>query len=176
MLAWIREKRAAAVLKESVKAKKTQNKAFDKKVRDGDVSRQLELTQPVFNKLRRLQEFKWFADRGIEPTCISCAKTNMDWCAGHFKSRGAQGALRFDAKNVYLQCNRYCNSGLSANISGNKTTRGYLQGLVDRFGEDAAREIIEYCEVDRVKKWQAEELIAMRRQMSVEIRELEAVL
>jgi len=84
--------------------------------------------------------------------------------------------LRFDELNTALQCNRYCNKGLSGNINGNKTTRGYLQGLRDRYGEERAREIIEYCEVDRIAEWNCEELIAMRKQWNVEIRELEKIL
>jgi hypothetical protein len=155
------------------KAKKDKNNAFDKKVKDDDAKYQLKLTQPVFNKLRKLQEFKWFADRGLEPTCISCDKPNMDWCNGHFKTRGSQKALALDPMNSYLQCNRYCNMGLSANINGNKTTRGYLQGLRDRFGEAKAQEIIDYCEIDRKAEWTGLELIAMRKQMRKEIKELE---
>jgi len=45
--------------------------------------------------------------------------------------------------------------------------------LADRFGEDQAKEIIEHCEVDRVAEWDCDELIAMRKQWNIEIRELE---
>ena len=100
----------------------------------------------------------------------------MDWCCGHFKTRGSQRELAYDEKNTYLQCNRYCNKGLSGNINGNKTTRGYLQGLRDRFGEREAQGIIEYCEQKRVKKWTCEELIEMRKKFNAEIRRLEKLL
>lgn len=137
-----------------------------------DTKLQHDLTQAVFNKLRVLQEKKWFADRGLEPECISCGKQNMDWCCGHFKSRGAQGNLRYDEKNTYLQCNRYCNMGLSGNISGNKTTRGYVAGLFVRFGE-IAQSIIDYCESNTaVKKWTGEELQEMRKTFNLQIKEL----
>ena len=139
-----------------------------------DTAKQHKLTQTVFNKLRRLQEFKWYRDRDLEPECISCGKANMDWCCGHFKTVASQGALRYDEKNTYLQCNKYCNSSLSGNINGNKNTRGYLQGLIDRFGEIKADEIVEYCEIDRVKKWDGKRLMLMRKGMNEEIRKLQA--
>jgi len=138
-----------------------------------DTKKQHQLTQTVYNKLRVLQEKKWFSDRGLEPECISCKKKNMDWCCGHFKSRGAQSNLRYDDMNTYLQCNRYCNMGLSGNIEGNKNTRGYKQGLADRFGDDRAQEIIEYCENNTaVRKFTGPELEQMRKYFNQEIRRI----
>ena len=168
-------KLAQSLRKEHIKDKKAWAKK-KREFKESDLAYQLKITQPVFNKLRRLQEFKWFKDRGLEPTCISCNKPNMDWCCGHYKTVGSQSELRFDVLNTYLQCNRYCNKGLSGNISGNKNTRGYLQGLRDRFGQEMAKEIIEYCEVDRVVDWDCDELIAMRKMFNAEIRELKIYL
>jgi len=138
-----------------------------------DVSKQHELTQAVFNKMRRLEELYWFKVRGLEPECISCGKKNMDWCCGHFKCVKTQGAIRYDRVNTYLQCNRYCNRALSGNIEGNKNTRGYKQGLKDRFGIERYNEITAYCEKDRIKKWTGRELYDMRKEFNKEIRELE---
>lgn len=145
-----------------------------RKVVESDIEKQHVLTQKSFNRMRVLQEKIWFAERGLEPECISCGKTKMDWCCGHFKTRGSQGNLRYDEKNTYLQCNRYCNFALSGNINGNKTTRGYIRGLHDRYGDDGARKIIEYCETNtQVKKWTCEELIEMRKKFNKKIREHE---
>ncbi len=95
----------------------------------------------------------------------------MDWCCGHYKTVGAQGRLRFDEKNTYLQCNKYCNMSLSGNISGNKNTHGYTQGLILRFGAEAAEGLIDYCEVNTaVKKWKGEELQSLRRDFNEQIR------
>ena len=138
-----------------------------------DTRKQHELTQPVFNKLRRLQEFKWFADRDLEPECISCGKKNMDWCCGHFKTVASQGALRYDERNTYLQCNKYCNSSLSGNINGNKNTRGFLQGLAERFGSKKAKRIIEYCEADRMKRWTGAELMTLRTSLNKNIKKIQ---
>jgi len=137
-----------------------------------DIRLQLNLTQKVFNKMRKLEEIDWFKSRGLEPECISCAKTNMDWCCGHFKTVGSQGALRFDRINTYLQCNRYCNMGKSGNINGCKNTRGYLKGLSERFGDGLVGVIIEHCETNTVKKWTCEELIEMRAGFNKEVKRL----
>lgn len=160
------------------KSKKIETKKKDKEFKDrkakfdlNDVPKQHKLTQTVFNRLRVLQELKWFKDRGLEPECISCGKTNMDFCCGHLKSRGAQGNLRYDVNNTFLQCNRYCNMALSGNIEGNKNTRGYKAGLVERFGEEEANRILDYCEENtQVKKWTGSELQELRASLNREIK------
>lgn len=103
-------------------------------------------TQESFNKMRLLQEKLWFYERGIEPYCISCQKTKMDFCCGHNKTRGSNSYLQFDEKNTFMQCNTYCNSKLSGNINGNSTSIGYLKGLRLRFGDKEGQKIIDYCE------------------------------
>lgn len=150
--------------------------ALEKKLfNDNDKKKQLESTQTAFNKLRRLQEFKWFKDRNIEPYCISCGKTNMDWCTGHFKTIGSHSELRFDPMNTYLQCNRYCNMGLSGNITGTKTTIGYIEGLKKRFGETKAQQILDYCGQTKIKTWECDELILMRAQFNKQIKEIKEI-
>lgn len=163
-----------------LKSKAITKKKIDKEFKErkakfnlNDVPKQHSLTQTVFNRMRVLQEIKWFKDRGLEPECISCGKTSMDFCCGHFKSRGAQGNLRYDVKNTFLQCNRYCNMALSGNIEGNKNTRGYKVGLVERFGKKKADSIINYCEENtQVKKWTGPELQELRASFNKQIKSL----
>lgn len=139
-----------------------------------DLGWQHKQTQKAFNRMRVLEEKLWFRERGMEPECISCGKTNMDWCCGHLKTRGAQSNLRYDRLNTFLQCNRYCNKALSGNIEGNKNTRGYKQGLVDRFGEDEARRILDYLESNTAPvKWDCAELESFRAECSAKARELQ---
>jgi len=124
-----------------------------------------------FNRMRVQEEFQWFAERGLEPECISCGKKNMDWCCGHYKTVGAQSGLRYDRQNTYLQCNRYCNKGLSGNLAGNKNTRGYTQGLADRFGQDEADRIIAYCEAQTAPvKWDWQEMEDWRKAWNIKYR------
>jgi len=167
------KKLAAIGSKIRSKASRADLTAFNRK----DIGWQHKQTQKRFNRLRVLQEIKWFRDNNQPPTCISCGKENMDWCCGHFKTVGAQGALRYDELNTYLQCNRYCNMGLSGNISGNKSTRGYIKGLHERFGEEKATEIIDYCESNSAsRKWTCDEVEAIRKEANAMIRKLESEL
>jgi hypothetical protein len=172
-----REKVSRAELRDNKLQSNKQKKIDIKKKKEfnrKDLGWQHKNTQPVFNRMRVIEELKWFNDAGIEPTCISCGKINMDWCCGHFKTVGAQGILRYDRNNTYLQCNRYCNMGLSGNIAGNKNTRGYKQGLIDRFGKNEAAKIFDYCEQNNnAKKWEWQELEEMRMNFFKRIKELE---
>ncbi|MEE9351504.1 MAG: recombination protein NinG [Thiotrichaceae bacterium] len=132
-------------------------------------------TKVAFNKMRVLQELKWFHDRGLAPSCISCSKQNMDWCCGHFKTVGSSPELRYKEYNTYLQCNRYCNRALSGNIEGNKTTRGYKEGLKERFGVIEGEAIIKMCEskVD-LPRLRCEELEEIRKVFNKNIKNLQS--
>lgn len=166
--------KCAALLarKKEAKKREKQNRKDLIEFNRNDRKWQLKQTQRSFNRLRKLEEFKWFEDRGLEPECISCGKTKMDWCCGHFKTVGSSPGLRFDKKNTYLQCNRYCNSALSGNIEGNSKTRGYKKGLIERFGQEKANEIFAHCEKEHRSDWTCEELAQMRKDFNRQIREL----
>jgi len=142
------EQTSKRIKRENNKAKQVRantikvNKKAVKELNRKSLAWQHKQTQPVFNKLRRLQEFNWFSDRGLEPVCISCQKPlgGDQWCNGHFKSVGANGRLRYDFTNSYLQHNRNCNMAKSGDAVN------YEKGLIARFGEKEGREIISYCE------------------------------
>ena len=159
--------------------RREQDKANREAIRElnrRDLRWQHKQTQKAFNRMRVLEELLWFKERGLEPTCISCGNTlgNDQWCCGHFKTVGAQGGLRYNRLNTFLQHNRRCNKGLSGDIAGTKTTRGYRQGLIDRFGEKEGQEIIDYCEQNTApRKWHREELEEMRRLYNRRIRDME---
>ncbi len=148
-------------------------KAFNEK----DLKWQHKQCQPVFNKLRRLQELKWFADNNLQPICISCSGTigGDTWCNGHYKSVGSSSSLRYDFNNSWLQHNFRCNSALSGDINGTATTHGYKQGLINRLGYETAAAIMEYCEANAavVTRWTWQELEAMRKEWNVQIRAIE---
>ena len=125
--------------------------------------------------MRKLQEYKWFSDRGLEPTCISCgAEKGLDhWACGHFKTTG-KTSLRYDPLNTFLQHNVRCNKNLSGDIEGSNTTHGYKQGLINRFGKEKGESIIDYCESHHPDpNYTCEKLISMRKQFNIEIRKLE---
>ena len=158
--------------KNKSKGKKIKENTNRKAVRDLDkqsLKWQHKQTQPVFNKLRRLQEFKWFSDRGLEPVCISCQKElgADQWCNGHFKSVGANGRLRYDFMNSYLQHNRNCNQAKSGDA------KNYELGIIERFGKKEGPYIINYCETKNTpikRTWQ--DIEALRIEFNKQIKEL----
>ena len=163
-----------------VKAQISRDKkrANSRKRRDYDkntIAWQHKQTQKVFNKMRRLEEFAWFKERGLEPECISCGKKQMDWACGHMKTVASSGVLRYNRVNTHLQCNKYCNQAKSGNIEGCKNTRGYKRGLVERYGENIGGAILSYLEREQHKlaSWTCEQLEEMRQGFNAKIRQLE---
>jgi len=159
-------------------ARKKTQKHFErsqqlKKMKPIDLKRaelpwQHEQTQKVFNRLRVAEELKWFEDQGLEPTCISCQSplVNDTWSCGHFKTVGSNGRLRYDRRNTFLQCLTNCNKNQSGNLNG------YRKGLLLRFGIEGD-DIIRYCESQNAPlKRTCEELEAMRKDFSKQLREL----
>ena len=61
---------------------------------------------------------KYIRERDKNKACISCGTHRMDiqYCAGHYKTRGAHPELRFHPLNIHKQCNHYCNLQKSGNI------------------------------------------------------------
>lgn len=118
---------------------------------DNDVSKQLKLTQISFNRMIKLERYKELLDDCKAPSCISCSKIADhyalgEFACGHLKTVGAHEELRFNTLNTELQCNRYCNKGLSGNITGNKNSRGYLEGLKRRRGIEEYEKRMSYLE------------------------------
>lgn len=60
----------------------------------------------------------YIRERDKDEPCISCGTTKPDiqYCAGHYKTRGGHPELRFHPFNIRKQCNRHCNLALSGNI------------------------------------------------------------
>ena len=97
----------------------------------------LKEAQVVCNKYIRMRDLK--AGYG----CISCGtKKQVQYCAGHYRTRKAAPHLRFDERNIHLQCNRYCNKELSGNIIN------YRPNLIERYGV----EFVEAVESDNAPK------------------------
>lgn len=87
--------------------------------------------------------------------CISCDTKDpeIQYCAGHWRSRGASSALRFNPDNVFLQCNSRCNDKLSGNcIEAEKR-------ILVRIGAERLEVVKNHNEV---KHWTREELYALK--------------
>lgn len=141
------------------KARAKQKKKDKARLQDlQPLSHWLDETQKVFNAFIRA--------RDAGNPCISCGTpVTNEWCAGHYRTRGAAGHLRYNEQNVHRQCNRYCNQELSGNIIN------YRPRLIEKIGVEA----VEALENDNsAKKWTRDELEAMRASYRKRTKELEA--
>jgi hypothetical protein len=106
-------------------AKDTKIKTVKKEVKEAKLklksrSDWLKDTQVVFNKYIRLRD----QDDG----CISCgSKSAYAYHAGHYRSIGSAGHLRFNELNCHRQCSA-CNTHLSGNLIR------YRLGLIRKIG------------------------------------------
>jgi len=128
-----------------------------------DLPHQFQLTKKVIQKYVKL--------RDKDLPCISCGTTkNVQYCGGHFKPVGGFRELALDEKNINKQCNKYCNCHLSGNITGNKTSKGYTQGILDRFGQER----LDYLNrKHKAKKYTFEHYVAIRKKYNKMIRDLQ---
>jgi len=134
-------------------------------------------TQDAFNRMRVAEEMLWFKVRGIEPYCISCLRTNVDWCCSHLRSRGAYPELSFDRENTFAGCNRNCNKALSGNLNGDKHSIGFLEGLKHRFGKEEGQIFIDhYKGGHKLKKYTWQDLEDMRAEFNERLREVKRLL
>lgn len=88
----------------------------------------------------------WVRWRDRDLPCISCGNHSEEKFggardAGHYRSRGSAGHLRFDLRNIHSQCVR-CNRYLSGNVAD------YRVGLIDRIGIEA----VEAIEADQAER------------------------
>ncbi len=149
----------------STKARKAQERAKTRARRDAiqTIPQLIRLAQREFNAYIRA--------RDAGKPCICCGRTANDrdlitgsrWDAGHYRSTGSAGHLRFDEDNCHRQlvvCNRH----------GAGRAVDYRIGLINRIGLAA----VEALEADnRVRKWTRGELIEIRARYAAKRKELE---
>ena len=90
-------------------------------------------------KLAQAAVNQWVRFRDRDKPCISCGSApaqkrggTMD--AGHYRSRGAAGHLRFNTNNIHAQCVK-CNRHLSGNVVE------FRINLIRRIGEDKVQQL-----------------------------------
>ena len=104
---------------ESEKAKQWKKTKQKAKLDLMTLSDYLKLAQQVFNKFIRLR------DKGN--VCISCQKKPLKENAGHFFNANNHYNVRFDERNVNLQC-EHCNTYLSGSLIE------YRKNLIKKIG------------------------------------------
>jgi hypothetical protein len=117
----------------------------------------LDDAQIVVNKYIRL--------RDAHLPCISCGTVNpnIQYCAGHFRTRKAAPHLRFNEDNIHKQCNNYCNSKLSGNIIN------YRPRLIEKIGIERVEALENNNELHR---FTIEEALAIKAEYKAKIKEM----
>lgn len=101
----------------------------------------VKLAQQVFNKYIRL--------RDAGNVCISCQKKPLKENAGHFYNANNHWSVRFDERNVHLQC-EHCNTYLSGNLIY------YRENLLKKIGIEEFENLS--VEATKTRKFTTEEL------------------
>lgn len=105
-------------------------------------------------------------ERDREQPCISCGTHDAaEWHAGHWKSVGANSALRFDPSNIHRQCNQ-CNVFKGGNAGE------YEARLPARIG---MAEYYRLKHAPRYRKWTREECQAIEREFKQRLKDLQHV-
>lgn len=141
------------VKKDKIKAIKKEVRIAKEKLKSR--SDWLRETQVVFNKYIRL--------RDQNDGCISCgSKSAYAYHAGHYRSIGSAGHLRFHELNCHRQCSA-CNTHLSGNLIN------YRRRLIGKIGIHA----VETLESDNATiKLNIEQIKAIKKEFSDKIKAL----
>lgn len=148
----------------AVRAKDKAHKQKAKEFKQNDYRRQFQLTKRAAQVLANRLD--------VLLPCICCdePRGSAQFCGGHFKTVGGHPEAALDLRNIHGQRNRLCNMEKSGNISGDKHSKGFRQGLIDRYGI----QLVEYLDAYKpAKKYTCQDLIALRKTYAAEIRLLE---
>lgn len=108
---------------------------------------------------------KWIRLRDSNESCISCNTSTADvFDGGHFYKAEVYSGLIFNENNCHKQC-RKCNRFMNGN------ELNFRKGLIARYGIDYVTNLDNICDINRVKKYSKEELIAKKMQYDIKIKE-----
>ena len=152
----------AAVHAENLRIKREASEA--KRIRK-ETKAKLDAIKPMiklFNDARDAFN-AYIRERDAAENCISCGRWhNGQWHAGHFRTVGAAGHLRYNEDNVHKQC-APCNKDLSGNIIN------YTPRLIQKIGQQRYGALIDNNEVHH---WTREELIEIKATYKTKLKEL----
>ncbi|MCG7388319.1 recombination protein NinG [Pantoea sp. ACRSB] len=121
--------------------------------------------QPLsyFHKQAQSAFNEYIRTRDASEPCISCGRFHEGkYDAGHYRTRGASPATRYDETNCHKQCVP-CNQHLSGNIEN------YTPNLIKKIGQAAFDRLMG---PHPVKKWTREELQELAAHYRQKTREL----
>lgn len=146
---WCGDVECGTTLSLQLRAKDTERKAQAEKKLFRERKAKINDTVPKWTKKAQAAFNEYIRERDRDLPCISCNGENEkhhytggSYDCGHYRSRAACPALKFEPLNSAKQC-KYCNSFLSGNIVE------YRKGLLDRIGP----ENLEWIEGPHEKKY-----------------------
>jgi hypothetical protein len=147
-------KRREAKFKRDERNKTQADKKAVIEFKKNDRNHQFQLTKSVIQKW-----VNHVRDAGLP--CISCGtiKQTIIYSGGHCKTAGGHSELALDTRNIHRQCLFNCNKNLSGNITGNKHSKGFTVGLIERYGQEYVDWLYSYHESPN---YTCEQLIKIR--------------
>ena len=134
---------------QSEKDKQWKKEKAKKKVELMTLQDYIKIAQQVFNKYIR--------ERDKGNVCISCQKKPLKENAGHFFNANNHWSVRFDERNVHLQC-EHCNTYLSGNLIY------YRENLIKKIGlEEFEKLSVKAKETRKFSKEELKEIIEVYR-------------
>lgn len=134
---------------QSEKDKQWKKEKAKKKVELMTLQDYIKIAQQVFNKFIR--------ERDKGSVCISCQKKPLKENAGHFYNANNHWSVRFDERNVHLQC-EHCNTYLSGNLIY------YRENLIKKIGLDEFEKLsVKAKETRKYSKEELKEIIEVYR-------------
>lgn len=121
--------------------------------------------QPLshFHKQAQAAFNEYIRTRDAEAPCISCGRFHEGkYDAGHYRTRGASPATRYDETNCHKQCVP-CNQHLSGNIES------YTPNLIEKIGQAAFDRLMGPHELKKWSREELQELAAHYRQKTKEL-------
>lgn len=146
------------IKREASEAKRIRKETKEKLDAMRSIPRLIKKAQEAFNAFIR-----W---RDKHLPCICCGmpygtnETGGDFDAGHYRSRGAAGHLRFNEDNCFGQ-RKYCNTYLSGNVQGMRA------GMIKRIGLERVEAVENNNEQH---KWTREELIEIEQHYKAKLK------
>ena len=116
----------------------------------------VKIAQQIVNKYIRI--------RDKDELCISCQKTPIKKNAGHFHNANNHWSVRFDERNIHLQC-EHCNTYLSGNLLK------YRENLIQKIGIKEFEDLEQ--KANETRKFTIEELKEIIEEYKKKIKNIE---
>lgn len=140
------------------KAKKWAKDKREKKAELMTLTDWVKIAQTAFNAYIR--------ERDKGQRCISCGKVPKKINAGHYFNANNHWSVRFDERNVHLQC-EYCNTYLSANLLL------YTPAIMAKLGREQFEDLC--IEARKTRKFTIEELKEITATYKQKLKELKNI-